>query len=57
MILNGRSSSNIMDTAPLYVDERIKFQGFGNSNYRSREIGEEQSPFAQQTLPFFELTA
>jgi len=31
---------HVMDTAPLYLDERIKFQGFGNSNYRSREIGE-----------------
>lgn len=31
---------HIMDTAPLYLDERIKFQGFGNSNYKSREIGE-----------------
>ncbi|MBL1411313.1 ATP-binding protein [Sphingobacterium faecale] len=31
---------HIMDTAPLYLDERVKFQGFGNSNYRSREIGE-----------------
>ncbi|TZF84026.1 ATP-binding protein [Pedobacter sp. BS3] len=31
---------HIMDTAPLYVDERVKFQGFGNSNYRSREVGE-----------------
>lgn len=31
---------HIMDTAPLYLDERIKFQGFGNSNYRSREVGE-----------------
>lgn len=31
---------HIMNTAPLYLDERIKFQGFGNSNYRSREIGE-----------------
>jgi predicted AAA+ superfamily ATPase len=30
---------HLMDTAPLYLDERIKFQGFGNSNYRSREIG------------------
>lgn len=30
----------LMDTAPLYLDERIKFQGFGNSNYRSREVGE-----------------
>lgn len=31
---------HIMDTAPFYVDQRIKFQGFGNSNYRSREVGE-----------------
>ncbi|MEK6780691.1 MAG: AAA family ATPase [Bacteroidota bacterium] len=31
---------HVMDTAPLYVDQRIKFQGFGNSNYRSREVGE-----------------
>src|SRR6185312_6611972 len=30
----------LMDTAPLYLDERVKFQGFGNSNYRSREVGE-----------------
>lgn len=31
---------HVMDTAPLYLDERIKFHGFGNSNYRSREVGE-----------------
>jgi len=31
---------HLMDTAPLYLDQRIKFQGFGNSNYRSREVGE-----------------
>lgn len=31
---------HLMDTASLYLDERIKFQGFGNSNYRSREMGE-----------------
>jgi uncharacterized protein len=31
---------HIMDTAPYYIDQRIKFQGFGNSNYRSREVGE-----------------
>lgn len=30
----------LMDTAPLYLDERVKFQGFGNSSYRSREVGE-----------------
>lgn len=31
---------HLMDTAPLYLDERVKFQGFGNSAYRSREVGE-----------------
>ncbi|TCC96527.1 ATP-binding protein [Pedobacter hiemivivus] len=31
---------HLMDTAPLYLDERVKFQGFGNSSYRSREVGE-----------------
>jgi predicted AAA+ superfamily ATPase len=31
---------HIMATAPLYIDQRIKFQHFGNSNYRSREVGE-----------------
>lgn len=30
----------IMNTAHLYIDQRIKFQNFGNSNYRSREVGE-----------------
>ena len=31
---------HIMSTAAYAVDERIKFQNFGNSNYRSREVGE-----------------
>jgi predicted AAA+ superfamily ATPase len=31
---------HIMATAHLYVDKRIKFQNFGNSNYRSREVSE-----------------
>lgn len=31
---------HLMDTAPLYLDQRVRFQGFGNSNYRSREVGE-----------------
>lgn len=31
---------HIMATAPPKIDERIKFQHFGNSNYRSREVGE-----------------
>jgi hypothetical protein len=29
-----------MSTAHLGLDSRIKFQNFGNSNYRSREVGE-----------------
>lgn len=32
--------NHIMGTAPLHLDNRIKFQGFGNSNYKSREVGE-----------------
>ena len=31
---------HIMSAAHLYVDQRIKFQYFGQSNYRSREVGE-----------------
>ena len=31
---------HIVNVAHLYVDQRIKFQNFGNSNYRSREVGE-----------------
>lgn len=31
---------HIMATAHMYVDQRIKFQNFGQSNYRSREVGE-----------------
>jgi hypothetical protein len=31
---------HIINTAPFYVDQRIKFQNFGNSNYKSREVGE-----------------
>jgi uncharacterized protein len=30
---------HVIDTAPFELD-RIKFEGFGNSNYRSREVGE-----------------
>lgn len=30
----------ITDNAFLYIDQRIKFQNFGKSNYRSREVGE-----------------
>ncbi len=31
---------HIMATAAYSIDKRIKFQNFGNSNYRSREVGE-----------------
>jgi predicted AAA+ superfamily ATPase len=31
---------HIMAVAHLYTDQRVKFQNFGNSNYRSREVGE-----------------
>lgn len=31
---------HIINVAYLYVDQRIKFQNFGNSNYRSREVSE-----------------
>ena len=31
---------HIMKVAYLYLDQRVKFQNFGNSNYRSREVGE-----------------
>ncbi len=31
---------HIMATAQFYIDQRIKFQNFGNSNYKSREVGE-----------------
>jgi len=29
-----------IESAPLEAGRRIKFHGFGNSNYRSREMGE-----------------
>ncbi|MEQ8243761.1 AAA family ATPase [Fulvivirga sp.] len=31
---------HVIETAHLYVDQRIKFQGFGQSNYKSREVSE-----------------
>lgn len=30
----------IMKTAPNFIDQRIKYQNFGNSNYKSREVSE-----------------
>ncbi len=33
-------TKHIITSAHLNIDERIKFQNFGNSNYRSREVGE-----------------
>lgn len=37
---DGKVIRHIIDTAHLYFDQRIKFQNFGNSNYKSREVGE-----------------
>jgi uncharacterized protein len=31
---------HVLDTAPRFAGSRIKFHGFGGSNYRSREVGE-----------------
>jgi len=36
----ARVIKHVIDTAHLFVDQRIKFQNFGNSNYKSREVGE-----------------
>lgn len=52
---------HIMDTAPMYLDQRVKFQNFGNSNYRSREIGEalrnlDAAKIIQLIYPTTELT-
>jgi len=35
-----RVMMHVISSAHLYVDQRIKFQNFGQSNYRSREVGE-----------------
>ncbi len=35
-----RIIKHILSTAPYYVEQRIKFQNFGQSSYRSREVGE-----------------
>lgn len=35
-----RTINHIMASAHLFLDKRIIFQGFGNSNYKSREVGE-----------------
>lgn len=37
---NANVMKHIVDVAHLFFDERVKFQNFGNSNYRSREVGE-----------------
>lgn len=41
---SNNSSRNILKfiirSAPHFIDQRIKFQNFGNSNYKSREVGE-----------------
>lgn len=50
----------LMDVAPAYIDQRIKFQNFGNSNYKSREMGEafrtlEEARFLSLVYPTTEL--
>ncbi len=35
-----RVIKHLVNTAQNYVDQRITFQNFGNSNYRNREVGE-----------------
>ncbi|MDE0771308.1 MAG: AAA family ATPase [Salibacteraceae bacterium] len=37
---DARVIKHIMNSAHLNLDQRIKFQNFGNSNYKSREVGE-----------------
>jgi predicted AAA+ superfamily ATPase len=36
----ARVIKHIMSTAHTFLDQRITFQNFGNSNYKSREVGE-----------------
>jgi len=36
----GQVIRHAIESAPLSAGQRIKFQGFGNSNYKSREMGE-----------------
>ncbi len=37
---DARVLKHIVSTGHLYLDQRIKFENFGQSNYRSREVGE-----------------
>src|SRR5699024_7423305 len=41
---SGKSEENVikhlLNSAAAFVDQRVKFQNFGNSNYKSREVGE-----------------
>ncbi len=37
---DARVIKHVINTAHLHLDQRIKFQNFGNSNYKSREVGE-----------------
>ena len=37
---NSRVIKHVVNTAHLFFNQRIKFQNFGNSNYRSREVSE-----------------
>ncbi len=51
----------IVDNAASFIDKRITFQGFGNSNYKSREVGEafralDASKFIQIIYPTTDTT-
>lgn len=39
-VSDRRVIKHVITEAHLYIDQRIKFQSFGNSNYGSREVGE-----------------
>jgi predicted AAA+ superfamily ATPase len=45
-----RTIRHCLETAPLEAGERIKFAGFGKSNYRSREAGESLRTLEQAML-------
>jgi len=46
----ARIIRHVIDFAPQYADERIKFAGFGQSNYRSRDVGEAMRSLEQARL-------
>lgn len=47
---NSRLIRHCLETAPLEAGSRIKFEGFGKSNYKSREMGEALRTLEQAML-------